>query len=296
MQKEKLFNFFNDIRVEEDINRMIKDKIKEGLYLEFKQKQDSRDGKLSNVDKEHFSKALSGFANSGGGIFLWGVEVRKKDESAKKLKPINEVDNFIRSLKSLLLNAVQPFVDDIIIEKIPKNNSESRGYVKCYIPVSEKAPHRAMLTGREYYKRSVEGFYRLEHFDLEDMFGRRQRPFLEILLDIKSHQSQDLNLYELHFIFRNEGRSIAKYYGFVCSFDKNIEFISSHGQIKDITKLNKGNPTISCENNIGVIHPNGVNYALGHIIFRRINKTKKISGTINYYSENMMPKVKNFKI
>lgn len=36
---------------------------------------------------------------------------------------------------------------------------------------------------REYYKRSEDGCYRLEHFDLEDMFGRRQRPLLELFVE-----------------------------------------------------------------------------------------------------------------
>jgi len=35
-----------------------------------------------------------------------------------------------------------------------------------------------MLADREYFKRSTEGFYRLEHFDLEDLFGRRPKPAL----------------------------------------------------------------------------------------------------------------------
>ena len=30
--------------------------------------------------KEHWSKGLSGFANSGGGILLWGIQTKTKDK------------------------------------------------------------------------------------------------------------------------------------------------------------------------------------------------------------------------
>lgn len=41
-----------------------------------------------------------------------------------------------------------------------------------------------MLWDREYFKRSTEGFYRLEHFDLEDIFGRRPIPRLDLAWQI----------------------------------------------------------------------------------------------------------------
>ncbi len=94
---------------------MITDRVKEDLYLEFKQKHDSSHAQLENDDKSNFSRALSGFANSDGGILIWGIETNKKDESVKSLKPITDVDGFIRSLKSSLINFVQPFVDNVLI-------------------------------------------------------------------------------------------------------------------------------------------------------------------------------------
>jgi hypothetical protein len=47
-----------------------------------------------------------------------------------------------------------------------------------------KVPHRGMLADREYYERTTEDFYRLEHFDLEDMFGRLPRPSLSLSMSV----------------------------------------------------------------------------------------------------------------
>lgn len=118
MVQDELVKRFQSIRTEDDLRSYIKDKVKEDLYLEFKTKQDSRTGTLGDSDKKNFSKSLSGFANSDGGILIWGIETRKNDESAKKLIAINEVDDLIKSLKSSLQNSIQPFVDDVLIEKV----------------------------------------------------------------------------------------------------------------------------------------------------------------------------------
>jgi len=210
MQTNDLTSYFHSIKSEVDLKRMITDHVKEDLYLEFKQKRDRSKAQLEDNDKFNFSRALSGFANSDGGILIWGVETYKKDESAKSLKPITDVDGFIRSLKSSLINFVQPFVDNVLIEKIPTDASDQTGFVKCLIPQSDKTPHRAMLAGREYYKRSTEGFYRLEHFDLEDMFGRRQKPLLVLQVTSGNFPGDDPEMREVKFSFKNEGRWTAR--------------------------------------------------------------------------------------
>jgi len=67
-----------------------------------------------------------------------------------------------------------------------------------------------------YYKRSGDSFYRMEHFDIEDMFGRRKKPNLSLFTIVKGRvQSQDSQgkTYEGTIIvgIKNTGRGIAKY-------------------------------------------------------------------------------------
>lgn len=284
-ENSRLQQSYDAIKIEADINTFITNKTKEGLYLEFKQKSNSKHGNLDNDDKKNFSKALSGFANSDGGILIWGVQTRTKDESAKKLKPINQVDDFVRSLKSFLTSATQPIIDNVLIEKIPKDKSKFRGYVKCLIPQSFKAPHRSYFD-REYYKRSIEGFYRLEHFDLEDMFGRRTRPVLKVKAEIKQHPGEDKTLYELHFNLFNEGRAIAKYTSLFCKFNENIEIVSTQHPLTDVSHLNN-TPTVSFSDNSGVIHPNNIHVNAGHVVFRKKNASQKIVGALSYFCDGM---------
>jgi|GEM_PF-5435964 len=296
MIQNELINSFQKIKTEDDLKNLIVEKTKEDLHLEFKTKHDSKTGVLDDSDKKNFSKSLSGFANSDGGILIWGVLTNKKDESAKKLVAICKVDDFIRSLKSSLQNSVQPFVDDVLIEKITCKRFKSKGYVKCLIPRSEKTPHRAMLSNREYYKRSVEGFYRLEHFDLEDMFGRRQRPVLKMSVETKKHPGDDSKLKDLSFYFLNEGRAVAKYHGFWCRFDDNIEIKGVDINLKNISKFNDGKPTISFENSVGVIHPNGIQVHIGTLTYTKKNNRKKVVASIRFYCDGMATVSTTFKI
>ena len=145
-----------------------------------------------------------------------------------------------------------------------------------------------MLAGREYYKRSVEGFYRLEHFDLKDMFGRRQKPKLRILIITDRISQEEKDIKVLKFYFLNEGRAIAKYYGFWCRFKENIEIIATpEVSMKNITDMNDGKPTISFENNVSVIHPNNIQIYLGSMQYKRVNKNEKIQRELRYYCNGM---------
>jgi hypothetical protein len=68
------------------IRKTVERKAEEGLYLDFKQKSD-RWGPALNDDKANLAKAISGFANTDGGLIVWGVKARadKKDELTLQL-------------------------------------------------------------------------------------------------------------------------------------------------------------------------------------------------------------------
>jgi len=70
----------------------------------------------------------------------------------------------------------------------------------------------AKLGENRYYKRSGDSFYQMEHFDLEDMFGRRRRPRLTLYTHVRSSGRQT----SIVIGITNDGRGSAKapYLGF----------------------------------------------------------------------------------
>src|SRR5262245_39865293 len=108
----ELAQFFASLGTEADLQRLVDERIREGIYLEFKQKKNRSHGSLDDSDKFQFSRALSGFANSDGGVLVWGVAT-DKHECAEKLKPITDPAAFLAVLKKSILQTTQPVVDDV---------------------------------------------------------------------------------------------------------------------------------------------------------------------------------------
>lgn len=74
MNIDTLFNNLD----ENMLNQYIKNNQEENLYLEFKE---GSNVKLTHPDdKKNFAKALSGFANSSGGLIVWGIKATKNNQ------------------------------------------------------------------------------------------------------------------------------------------------------------------------------------------------------------------------
>jgi len=264
---------------ESDILKFIEVYPKESLFVEYKVKD--RSGKFTDSDKNNFSKTLSSFGNSEGGILIWGVADVSKNV---RMEPIDQIKEFDNRLRSFLAESTIPTLQGFLMEDI-FINSENTGYVKCFIPQSDIAPHQAR--DGKYYFRTMEGVLPMRHYQILDMLGKRQKPFLHMIIkpQVSSTVEGENNL---EFAVQNKGRVCAKYYGFICHFDNNIELIiTPDSKVKDITKLNDGRPTIMYENNIGVIHPSEVIYQLDILRYRSKDKRKKIKGELIYYCEGM---------
>jgi hypothetical protein len=186
------------------IDAFIKDKQEENLHLEFKTIEHAE---LSKNDKKIFAKALSGFANSSGGVVIWGVEARKNNEGidcATTKQPISPLSMFISRLNELTGEFVDPLVDGVQHKKI--QISEDEGFAVTLVPASDSGPHMAKGGEDRYYKRSGDSFYKMEHFDSEDMFGRRKKPKLSLYTNIREKRENS----QIIIGIINEGRGVAK--------------------------------------------------------------------------------------
>jgi len=162
-----------------DIEQFVQSKQEETLHLEFKSV--TRSDLSSRDDKHNLAAALSGFANSDGGLIVWGVDARKNDDEldcAVALKEITGVAAFTSRLNELTGEAVLPRIDGVRHRPLARPNGN--GFAVTLIPESDAGPHMAKLGEDRYFKRSGTSFYRMEHFDVADMFGRRRRPKLAV--------------------------------------------------------------------------------------------------------------------
>jgi hypothetical protein len=163
----------------DEINSMVASGQEEHVHLDFKTINRPDLGHAD--DKKTLAKALSGFLNSAGGLIVWGVVARKNAagvDCASGTQEIIPLPQFLSRLNQLTGDAVSPITDGVR-HKAVYTGADS-GYAVTLVPESDSGPHMAKLGEDRYYKRSGDSFYKMEHFDLEDMFGRRKRPKLKL--------------------------------------------------------------------------------------------------------------------
>jgi len=103
---------------------------------------------------------------------------------------------------------VSPPVDGVKHKRIETTGTQ--GYAVTLVPESYSCPHMAKGgdVSYRYYKRSGDSFYPMEHFDIEDMFGRRKKPKLILQARVKRTTSSTV---EVILGLKNLGRGTAKY-------------------------------------------------------------------------------------
>ncbi len=116
-----------------------------------------------NDIKKIWSKALSGFANTGGGVLVWGIDARLDPTTniscASALSLVPDPNVLKSRLMELHHQSTDPPVANVEIEPYPDPGAGGAGFVVCLIPESPFRPHRAEhLTNKPYYIRAGDDF------------------------------------------------------------------------------------------------------------------------------------------
>ncbi|HLO18801.1 MAG TPA: ATP-binding protein [Anaerolineales bacterium] len=215
---ENLFQFLQSLKLDDGSGKSSQERLFEyctqilgsieRFHVDFKEKNDRRDAKLSDDDKKNLAKAVSGFANSGGGVLIWGIE----NESIAP-KPITDIQKFVASLLKLAPQTTDPVVPSIDGDWIPSNTrNPNEGFGLIYVPESSLPPHRVLLKYEgikdHYFVRSGESFVIASHIHLEDMFGRRPHPELKFAARLERGGGSAAAVI---VGLKNSGRGIAKF-------------------------------------------------------------------------------------
>lgn len=172
---------FDSVNTSSELQNFI-DNEPESLYVDFKEVANPDKPMKNSDDKANFAKALSGFANSNGGVLIWGVHEDKNQKgevTKREIKSFKGVSKFIETLNDRAGKWVDPSVDGYDAKPIWTNEQDDEGAVKVIIPKSDKTPHLNREDHR-FWCRSGSNFMKMELFQIDDMFGRRPKPKLEV--------------------------------------------------------------------------------------------------------------------
>lgn len=161
------------------IEQMVADHEQEAEYLDFKTEGAEKD------NRDNWSVALSGFANTEGGVIVWGIDCRKNDingtmvDCANDRKPVRNPVQLVQQLRNWLIAATIDPVRGVDIRHYPK--ADGTGYVVCLIPQGSNPPYRATLEkSNQYWQRSQDKFVLISHHLLRSLFYPRTAPKLTL--------------------------------------------------------------------------------------------------------------------
>lgn len=147
-----------------DIDKLIKDEVQEDLHLEYKQSLALNKSKGNEIAKD-----VSAFANSDGGVLIYGIV----EENKLPVRNDGGVDHTVYSrewLEQIMSSRITPRVDDIHI--IPILISGDRSIYVVEIPKSNRGPHQS--SDNKYYKRHNFHSVPMEDYEINDVRNRRR--------------------------------------------------------------------------------------------------------------------------
>lgn len=185
---------------ESKIQHLVDSHAQEGLHLDFKGGRIFTDGQLARSGKEALADALSSFANSDGGIIIFGVDCRKNGlaDEAVSLTPVQNLPAALTSLTDLVGEALQPKHDGITVKAMPLSADPTSGFLVVDIPRSSRRPHMNSYR-KAYFKRAGASKFAMEHYDVEDAFRRQTGPDLDLQSKLQRHPDGDVAPGECRF-------------------------------------------------------------------------------------------------
>lgn len=171
---------------------------------------------LDDRDKNNLARALSGFANADGGVLIYGLEAkggdRHKADVVTRVSPVCDIAKAHSEVVSLVGQLVEPRVDGVDVRRFSLQHLPDSGFILVYVPASSLGPHRSRRD-REYHRRHGSGFFRMEHYEIAEMFGRRLGPELRIRWELRQFDitNAGVGIARISLGIENVGRATAKY-------------------------------------------------------------------------------------
>lgn len=184
----------------------------ESFILDFK----TATSPMVKDDRKNLAEALSGFANSDGGVVVWGVYARARSngepDEVQELRPIPCLDVFLSDLQGLTPQLTSPGVVGVRHHPIHRAG-DADGFAATLVPRSESHLHMAMGPDQHrYYYRSGSSFLMMEAYMVADRLGRRPQPKLELSCRLQRGAviSSRVRI-EVIVGIKNTGRGVALY-------------------------------------------------------------------------------------
>lgn len=163
---------YESLKTIEDVQRLVDAEVRESFTLEYKEAYKQWD----EEHKKKIAKCISAFANSGGGVLIFGIECDKTEEE----KPVSitgvHSKNTPESFDRIATAAVRPELEGWLREPF---GSGDKSALVVFVPESERAPH-VSTKHNQYFHRCGAQSIAMESHLVELYYGRRRKPALNL--------------------------------------------------------------------------------------------------------------------
>lgn len=226
------------------IDRWISEQKSEDLYFDCKTKKDTKKPILDSDDRRNLGKAVSAFANSEGGLLLWGVDARKQAgvDCLVSKGPITQIAAFKSEVEHAITDLIRPPIQNLEIYQISSSQAQADGYLAISVPCSDLRPH---TSERKFYFRNGHQILEMEVSQIRDQMLRRTVPKLEFEWDVRiDYEQLNPNIREvpvsLDLLLRNNSPVSARFPYIIVQFDRARQALA--GLPQNTSMLGQGFP------------------------------------------------------
>lgn len=290
---------FNSLDKYFDMEELINEGQTEGIYLECKSPLSPN---LGQGLKAQLAEAISGFANTEGGIIIWGISTTKHAHSdldiLSQIEEIGNCNNFMRQIEKNCPILTTPSITSIQNKIIKKKKEDSKGIVITYIPKGLGDPIQSNMD-RHFYFRNGDEFSKLPYEVLKRLFAATESPDLYVIFNSQLVVQKENNIWEIPIIITNQSSAVGEHSTIFIEVENMGDFESiSSKDLQDCSELNPGKKLFSYELSGSVIH-RGFNKLTGTLIVK-IKTEKKDKGLlkikIRIYANKMRAREEDMEI
>ncbi len=222
---------------ENDIRQLISSKVEESIHLDFKQSESLG---LSDKKKAEIAKDVSAFANSDGGVIIYGI---KEDNHVADSLSFIDGNEFTKEwIEQVIQSRIQRKIEDLRIIPVRFDSDIKKSIYVVNIPASPLAPH--MTSDKKFYRRYNFESVQMEEYEIRNLYNRKGKTKLFINDIITSKECEIDNegendetaFFYLSFQVENISETIEKYYKLLIELNFTNYTIKWEG-LKD-SKLN----------------------------------------------------------
>ena len=281
--------FFDSLQAYSDLEALIAEGEAEGLYLECKSPSSPRLNKDLRVT---LAKAISGFANTSGGVVVWGISTTRHEHGGldvlSQLEPIGNCNNFMRQVMRSAVTATTPRVESIESRVVLAQRRATRGIVLTYIPQTPGDPVLSNLDDHFYF-RSGDEFTKAPYELIKRLFAATDSPDLSVEFLSNLVKSKADGTWDVPIIVTNRSSAIAENVKVSLTIENPAACDSVQVlHFKDESDVNPGHK-IFIRNLSEVVH-RGLSHRVGHLLvkMKRQQQAKRaLKLDVKIYSNRM---------